>query len=396
MKTIRQISLKEKRVLIRVDFNVPLNRRLKITDDSRIVAALPTIKKVVCDGGIAIILSHLGRPTNGFEESLSLKHVVKHLSNLLNIPVAFSDNCIGKKTSLDIKKMRSGEVIVLENLRFHKEETAGSISFAKNLASLGDVYINDAFGAAHRKHASTSIIAKFFPKNKYFGFLISNELKSLKKVLTNPKRPFTAIIGGSKISGKIDVIMSLFEKVDTLIIGGGMAYTFIKALGGNIGTSLVENEKLSLAKMILASAKNKNVRLLLPVDSINAKSISNQTKTKTSNIFSINNNEMGLDIGDKSITLFKKEITKSKTLIWNGPMGVFELENFQLGTKEIGQAICLATKNGAFSLIGGGDSVAALKKFKLEGGVSYVSTGGGAMLEYLEGKSLPGIIAIEN
>ena len=396
MKNISQTSFKEKKVLIRVDFNVPLNKNLAITDDSRIVSALPTIKKVVSDGGIAIILSHLGRPKNGFEKSLSLNHIITHLSKLLNMPVKFSTDCIGEKTALDIKRMSSGEVIVLENLRFYKEEVSGDLEFAKKLASLGDIYINDAFGAAHRKHASTSVIAKFFPKNRHFGFLLNSELSSLEKVLKKPKRPFTAIIGGAKITGKIDVIISLFNKVDALIIGGGMAYTFIKALGGDVGNSLVDNKKIDVAHKILNDAKNKKVKLLLPVDSVNASALSNSVKTKTSNIFSINKEEMGLDIGDKSVAKFVEEISKSKTLIWNGPMGVFELENFQNGTKKISEAIALATQKGAFSLVGGGDSVAALKKFKLSKNMSYISTGGGAMLEYLEGKSLPGIEAIQD
>lgn len=396
MKNINTVSFKKKKVLIRVDFNLPLNENLEITDDSRMVAALPTIKKVVSDGGVAIILSHLGRPKNSFDETLSLKHVVKNLSELLDLPVSFSSDCIGEKTAADVKKMRFGGIIVLENLRFYKEEISGNIDFARKLASLGDVYINDAFGAAHRKHASTSVIARFFPKNKYFGFLLANELLSLEKVLKNPKRPFTAIIGGAKISGKIDVIISLFEKVDVLIIGGGMAYTFIKALGGDIGNSLVENDKILLAKEIITEAEKKKVELFLPVDSVNAKSVSNKEITSKSDVFSINPKEMGLDIGKKSIDKFVEEIAKSKTLIWNGPMGVFELEKFESGTKQIGEAICLATKKGAFSLIGGGDSVAALKKFNLIEGVSYVSTGGGAMLEYLEGKTLPGIVAIQH
>jgi phosphoglycerate kinase len=396
MKTIKQISLEDKRVLIRVDFNVPLSGCFNITDDSRMVAALPTIKKVISDGGKAIIMSHLGRPKNGFEEKFSLKHIVNHLSNLLETPVAFSSDCIGEKTASDVAKMNNGDVLILENLRFYHEETSGDENFAKKLALLGDVYINDAFGAAHRVHASTAIIAGFFPNNKYFGFLLNKEIESLERALSNPERPLTAIIGGAKITGKIDVITTLFEKADNIIIGGGMAYTFAKAMGGEIGKSLVEEERVVLAKQLIYEAKEKGVNLLLPIDSVNADSFNNRAKTNFSNILSIKPDYMGLDIGSKSIARFLEKIKLSKTLIWNGPMGVFEMKKFENGTKKIGEAICLATENGAFSLVGGGDSVAALKKFKLADRVSYISTGGGAMLEYLKGKHLPGVIAILN
>ncbi len=396
MSSISQLSFKGKRVLIRVDFNVPLDKNLNISDDSRIVAATPTIKKVISDGGIAIIMSHLGRPENGFEERFSLKHLVSRLSSLLKIPVSFNADCIGKNVMCDIEKMKNGSVLVLENLRFYSEEKNGDEGFAKKLADLADVYINDAFGTVHRAHSSTSVIAKFFPKNKYLGLLLHNEIKSLEKALKKPKRPFTAIIGGAKITGKIDVITALFESVDSIIIGGGMAYTFAKALGGNVGKSLVENNKINLAKKLISKAKKNGINLLLPIDSINADCFSNNANTNTSNILSIDANYMGLDIGQKSISKFSEIITQSKTLVWNGPMGVFEMAKFENGTKKIGEAICLATKNGAFSLVGGGDSVAALKKFKLENRVSYISTGGGAMLEYLEGKNLPGLIAILN
>jgi phosphoglycerate kinase len=394
MNTINQVSLKGKRTLIRVDFNVPLDENLKITEDCRMVAALPTIKKVVEDGGMAIIISHLGRPKNGFEEKFSLKHLVNHLSNLLNAPVAFSSDCVGEKTAFDVAKMNNGEVLVLENLRFYTEEKNGDEGFAKKLAELGDVYVNDAFGAAHRAHASTTMIAKFFPKNKYFGLLLAKEIGSLGKALNNPKRPFTTIIGGAKITDKINVIKSLFNNVDNLIIGGGMAYTFAKAMGGKIGKSLVENEKVVLAKQLIDEAKNKGVNLLLPTDSVNADDFNNVANTNTSNILSIDNNYMGLDIGNESIAKFSNIIKVSKTIIWNGPMGVFEMEKFENGTKQIGEAICLATENGAFSLVGGGDSVAAVHKFDFERRISYISTGGGAMLEYLEGKRLPGVVAI--
>ena len=396
MKNISDISLKGKKVLIRVDFNVPLDKHFNITDDSRIKAALPTIKKVIADGGKAIIMSHLGRPENGFEEKFSLKHTTKHLSNLLETEVGFSVDCIGEKTLSDISKMKNGDVLVLENLRFYSQEKAGDNEFAKQLAKLGDVYVNDAFGTAHRAHASTSIIANYFPNNKYFGLLLSNEINSLETALKNPKRPFTAIIGGAKITGKIDVITSLFDKVDNLIIGGGMAYTFAKAMGGNIGNSLVEDDKVALAKSLITAAKAKGVQLLLPSDSVNADDFNNNATIQYSEITNIPDGFMGLDIGSDSITHFSKVILNSKTIIWNGPMGVFEMDNFSNGTKQIGEAICKATKNGAFSLVGGGDSVAAVKQFGFAEKLSYLSTGGGAMLEYLEGKKLPGVTAIQN
>ena len=396
MKNISDISLKGKKVLIRVDFNVPLDKHFNITDDSRIKAALPTIKKVIADGGKAIIMSHLGRPKNGFEEKFSLKHTLKHLSNLLETEVGFSVDCIGENTLTDISKMDNGDVLVLENLRFYTQEKAGDIDFAKQLANLGDVYVNDAFGTAHRAHASTSIIANYFPNNKYFGLLLSNEINSLETALKNPKRPFTAIIGGAKITGKIDVITSLFDKVDNLIIGGGMAYTFAKAMGGSIGNSLVEDDKVALAKSLITDAKAKGVQLLLPSDSVNANEFNNNAIIQHSEITNIPDGFMGLDIGSDSITHFSKVILNSKTIIWNGPMGVFEMDNFSNGTKQIGEAICKATQNGAFSLVGGGDSVAAVKQFGFAEKVSYISTGGGAMLEYLEGKQLPGVTAIKN
>lgn len=396
MKNISDISLKGKKILIRVDFNVPLDKHFNITDDSRIKAALPTIKKVIADGGKAIIMSHLGRPENGFEEKFSLKHTTKHLSNLLETEVGFSIDCIGGKTLTDISKMENGDVLVLENLRFYSQEKAGDNEFAKQLAKLGDVYVNDAFGTAHRAHASTSIIANYFPNNKYFGLLLSNEINSLETALKNPKRPFTAIIGGAKITGKIDVIISLFDKVDNLIIGGGMAYTFAKAMGGNIGNSLVEDDKVALAKSLITAAKAKGVQLLLPSDSVNAKEFNNNAIIQHSEITHIPDGFMGLDIGSDSITHFSKVILNSKTIIWNGPMGVFEMDNFSNGTKQIGEAICKATKNGAFSLVGGGDSVAAVKQFGFAEKVSYISTGGGAMLEYLEGKQLAGVTAIQD
>ena len=396
MKNISDISLTGKKVLIRVDFNVPMDKHFNITDDSRIKASLPTIKKVISAGGKAIIMSHIGRPKNGYEEKFSLKHTVKSLSDLLKIEVSFSADCIGKNTLANISKMENGDVMILENLRFYKQEKLGGNEFAKQLAELGEIYVNDAFGTAHRSHASTSIIANYFPKNKYFGLLLDVEIKTLETVIKNPKRPFTAIIGGAKITGKIDVIHSLFDKVDTLIIGGGMAYTFAKAMGGSVGNSLLEHDKVDLAKNLITDAKAKGVQLLLPTDSVNADDFNNNATIQNSKIKNIPNGFMGLDIGSKSITHFSEVILNSKTIIWNGPMGVFEMDNFSNGTKKIGEAICKATQNGAFSLVGGGDSVAALKLFGFTEKVSYISTGGGALLEYLEGKKLPGVIAIED
>lgn len=395
MKNISTICLFGKKVLIRVDFNVPLDGHFNITDDSRIQAAIPTIKKVLKDGGKALIMSHLGRPKNGFEERFSLKHIVKRLSDLLETPVKFSVDCVGENTRADIDAMENGDVLVLENLRFYAEEKSGDSTFAKHLAEFADIYVNDAFGTAHRAHASTAIITNYFPNNKYFGLLLSKEISSLKKALEKPKRPFTAIIGGGKITGKIDVITSLFNIVDHLIIGGGMAYTFAKAMGGNIGNSLVENEKVELAKHLIATAKEKGVQLLLPADSVNAAAFNNDAVIQNSEITNVPIDFIGLDIGPKSIAQFTKVILNSNTIIWNGPMGVFEMENFSNGTKKIGEAVCKATKSGAFSFIGGGDSVAAVKQFGFTNKVSYISTGGGAMLEYLEGKPLPGIVAIE-
>ena len=354
MNTISNVCLKNKRVLIRVDFNVPLDENLVITDDSRMVSVLPTIKKVISDGGMAIIMSHLGRPKSGFQEKLSLKHVTNHLSFLLNRPVSFGGDCIGEKVVNDVRSMNNGDILVLENLRFYRAEQNGDEEFAKKLARLGDVYVNDAFGTAHRSHASTAVIAKFFPKNKYFGLLISKELRFLQKTLNNKKRPFTAIIGGAKIAGKIDIIKALFDKVDNLIIGGGMAYTFAKAMGGEVGNSLVENEKVVLAKQLIKEAEKRGVNLLLPTDSVNADSFSNDANTTISSILSVKKNYMGLDLGSKSIAVFSETIKKSKVIIWNGPMGVFEMSNFENGTKKIGEAVCLATESGAFSLVGGG------------------------------------------
>jgi len=396
MRSLTDVSLKEKKVLVRVDFNVPLDDDFKITDDSRILAAAPTIKLLMRKGAKIILMSHLGRPENGPENKFSLKHLISHLSAILNTPISFSNDCIGNDAQNKVNDLEIGEVLLLENLRFYSQEKAGNIKFAKQLANLADVYVNDAFGTVHRAHASTSIIAQFFPENKFFGLLLKNELDCLEKALCSAKRPFTAIIGGAKITGKIDVITSLFDKVDNLIIGGGMAYTFAKAMGGKIGKSLVEDEKVSLSKQLIEDARKKGVNLLLPTDSVNADDFNNNANTNTSNILEINSDYMGLDIGKESIIQFSKTIKNSKTIIWNGPMGVFEMEKFESGTKEIGEAICFATNNGAFSLVGGGDSVAAVKKFGFNDSISYVSTGGGAMLGYLEGRPLPGVIAIQN
>lgn len=396
MKTIDQANFAGKKVLIRVDFNVPLDDNFKITDDNRITAALPTIKKILKDGGAVILMSHLGRPKDGPTDKFSLKHIVPHLSDLLGQQVEFANDCIGQEAIDKAKALESGEVLLLENLRFYKEEEKGDAEFAKKLATLGNIYVNDAFGTAHRAHASTSIIAQFFPDAKYFGYLMASELENAEKVLNNPARPFTAIMGGSKVSDKIKLIERLLDKVDNLIIGGGMAYTFAKADGGNIGTSLVEMDKLELAKSLQQKAKEKGVKLYLPVDNVIADAFKNEANTKIAKTGEIEDNWMGLDIGPDSVEAFSKVIEQSKTILWNGPMGVFEMDNFEKGTKAVAEAIVKATENGAFSLIGGGDSAAAISKFHLTDQVSYVSTGGGALLEYMEGKELPGVKAIND
>lgn len=396
MKTIDQASFAGKKVLIRVDFNVPLDKDFNITDDNRITAALPTIKKILQDGGSVILMSHLGRPKDGPTDKYSLKHIVPHLSDLLGQQVEFANDCIGQEAIEKAKALQPGEVLLLENLRFYKEEEKGDVEFAKKLAALGNVYVNDAFGTAHRAHASTSIIAQFFPDAKYFGYLMASELENAEKVLNNPTRPFTAIMGGSKVSDKIKLIERLLDKVDNLIIGGGMAYTFAKADGGNIGTSLVEMDKLDLATSLQQKAKEKGVKLYLPVDNVVADAFANDANTRIAKTGEIEDNWMGLDIGPESVELFSKVIEASKTILWNGPMGVFEMDNFDKGTKAVAEAIVIATNNGAFSLIGGGDSAAAISKFNLTSKVSYVSTGGGALLEYMEGKELPGVKAIND
>ncbi len=387
-------NFQNKRAIIRVDFNVPLNAEFEITDDTRIRAAMPTVKKILADGGSVILMSHLGRPKTGPEDKFSLAHLIPDLEKKLTIPVKFAKDCIGKETQKLAQGLQAGEVLLLENLRFHKEETQGDEAFAKKFANLADVYVNDAFGTAHRAHASTTIIANFFPVDKLFGYVIQNELQSIDSVISASKKPFTAILGGAKVSTKITIMENLLGKVDNLIIGGGMTYTFVKAMGGEIGNSLVEEEYLDTAKAVIQKAKEAGVNLLLPIDSVNGDAFDNEANRETTDIDQVPANWMGMDIGDKTIDLFTKTIMESETLLWNGPMGVFEMNNFQKGTVEIAKAIAAATKKGAFSLVGGGDSVAAVNKYNMADQVSYVSTGGGALLEYIEGKELPGIKAI--
>jgi len=394
MKTIDDLSFKNEKVLIRVDFNVPLDKQYEITDDTRIRATLPTLNKILGDGGAIILMSHLGRPKDGPAEKYSLKHLTKHLSGLLKRPVIFSDDCIGEGASKLATNLKAGEVLLLENLRFHKEEEKGDKNFAKQLSSLGTVYVNDAFGTAHRAHASTSIIAEFFPGKKFFGYVMAGEIKNADRVLNHPEKPFTAIMGGAKVSDKILLIEQLMKRADNLIIAGGMAFTFIKAQGGNTGTSIVEEDKLDLARHILQKAKDTNVKIYLPVDAIIADKFDANAESKLSDIDKIPDGWMGLDIGQRSEELFSKIIHQSKTILWNGPAGVFEFDKFSHGTKFLAQQIAEATSKGTFSLIGGGDSAAAINKFNLADKVSYVSTGGGALLEYMEGKVLPGIEAV--
>lgn len=394
MKTIDNYNFKSKKALIRVDFNVPLNEKFEITDDSRIQAALPTINKILNDKGSVILMSHLGRPKDGPEYKFSLRHIVDHLSDVIGVNVKFAEDCIGKEAEELAGTLKEGEVLLLENLRFHKEETKGNDEFAKKLASLADVYVNDAFGTAHRAHASTTIVAKYFPDDKMFGYLIAKELKGIDKVINDVKKPFTAIIGGAKVSSKIEILNNFIDKADNIIIGGGMMFTFIKARGGKIGSSLVEDDYLTVAKEIEEKAKKQNVKLFIPEDVIIADEFSNDARHKSSDAADIEDGWMGLDIGKNSIRELSDVIEKSNTILWNGPMGVFEMPNFAAGTKKIAEAIVRATDKGAFSVVGGGDSVAAINQLKLADKVSFVSTGGGAMLEYLEGKELPGIKAI--
>jgi phosphoglycerate kinase len=394
MKTIDLFNFEGKKALIRVDFNVPLDNNSLITDNTRIMAAIPSIEKILSDNGAVILMSHMGRPKNGVEEKFSLKHLIEEISEALNRPVKFVSDCIGEEAKNTAKNLKNGEVLLLENLRFYSEEKAGDTYFAQQLASMGDIFVNEAFGTAHRSHASTSVIAKFFENNKCFGYLMSNEISMLEKIVHGGKHPITAILGGAKVSSKITIINKLMDKVDKIIIGGGMSYTFAKALGGNIGNSLVEDDKMELALCLILQAKEKGVELLIPIDSLNADTFSNNANTYVSYIDKVEDGWMGLDISEKTKAIYRQAILSSKTILWNGPMGVFEMDKFSSGTKFVANAIADATSRGSFSLVGGGDSVAAVKKFNMQDKVSYVSTGGGAMLEYLEGKELPGIKAI--
>lgn len=398
MSEFSNYNFKGQKALIRVDFNVPLNENMEITSDARMKAAVPTIKKILEDGGSVILMSHLGRPKSGPEDKFSLKHLVNHLSELLGgVNVKIADDCIGQSAVDAAAALQQGEVLLLENLRFYKEEEKGDEAFAEKLSKLGDVYVNDAFGTAHRAHASTAVIAKFFPNEKrMFGLLMEGEVNSAQKVLSESEKPFTAILGGAKVSDKILIIENLMEKATDIIIGGGMAYTFFKAQGGNIGNSLVEEDRIDIAKEILKKAKEKGVNIHLPTDSITADKFAEDANVSEAPSDNIPDGWMGLDIAQNAREQFADVIKKSKTILWNGPMGVFEMEKFQAGTKAIAEAVAEATQNGAFSLVGGGDSVSAVNKFGFDSKVSYVSTGGGAMLEFFEGKELPGIAAVNS
>jgi len=393
MKTINDINFQGKRALIRVDFNVPLDKSFNVTDDNRIRATIPTIKKILKDGGSCVLMSHLGRPKEGPEDKYSLRHTVKTAEQLLGTSVQFANDCVGDESYAQSAALKPGEVLILENLRFYKQEEKGDLAFAEKLSKHGDIYVNDAFGTAHRAHASTTIVAQFF-KDKCAGYVMAAELDNAKKVLENAARPFTAIMGGAKISDKILIIEKLLDKVNHLIIGGGMAYTFFKAMGGSIGNSLVEEDKLDLAKELIQKAKAKGVELHLPIDSIAADKFDANANTKIAINNAIEPGWMGLDIGPQALQVFSNVVEQSKTILWNGPMGVFEMEKFEKGTKGIAESVVRATEKGAFSLIGGGDSAAAVAKFGFEDKVSYVSTGGGALLEYFEGKVLPGVQAL--
>lgn len=394
MKTLDLFNFKDKKALIRVDFNVPLDENFNVTDTSRIEGAKPSILKILNDGGAVILMSHLGRP-KGVDPKDSLQHIVSEVKNVLGVDVKFVSDCVGNEVEKAVANLKMGQVLLLENLRFHPEEEKGDVKFAEQLSKLGDIYVNDAFGTAHRAHASTTIIAQFFPKTKCFGYLLAKEILSIKRVLEDSQKPVTAVLGGAKVSSKIGIIENILDKVDHIIIGGGMTFTFIKALGGNIGNSLCEDDKLDLALSILEQAKAKNVKIHLPVDAVIANDFNNNAKTQVVDINYIPDGWMGLDAGPKTNVGFSYIIAQSKTILWNGPLGVFEMPKFAKGTIELGNAIADATDEGAFSLVGGGDSVAAVKQFGFENKVSYVSTGGGAMLEMLEGKVLPGIAAIE-
>lgn len=396
MKTINDFNFNNKKAIIRVDFNVPLNDQFEVTDDNRIVAAKPTIEKIVNEGGIAILMSHLGRPKNGPEDKFSLQHIVSKVEEVLGKKVTFVKDSVGEEVEKVVAAAQAGDIILLENLRFYKEEEKGDEGFAEQLSKLGDIYVNDAFGTAHRAHASTTIVAKFFPNDKCFGFLLAKEIESINKVLHSTEKPVTAVLGGSKVSSKITIIENILDKVDHMIIGGGMMFTFIKAQGGNIGSSLVEDDKLELALEILEKAKAKSVQIHIPVDVVAADAFSNDANTQVVAADAIPDGWQGLDVGPKTLEKFNKVIMDSKIILWNGPLGVFEMEKFAAGTITLGNFIADATDAGTFSLVGGGDSVAAVKQFGLEPKMSYVSTGGGAMLEMLEGQTLPGIAAISN
>jgi len=396
MKTINDFNFNNKKAIIRVDFNVPLNDQFQVSDDNRIVAAKPTIDKIVNEGGVAILMSHLGRPKNGPEDKFSLQHIVSKVEEVLGKKVTFIKDSVGEEVEKVVAAAQPGDVILLENLRFYKEEEKGDEAFAEQLSKLGDVYVNDAFGTAHRAHASTTIVAKFFPNNKCFGFLLAKEIESIDKVLNSTEKPVTAVLGGSKVSSKITIIENILDKVDHMIIGGGMMFTFIKAQGGNIGSSLVEDDKLELALEILAKAKEKNVQIHIPVDVVAADAFSNDANTQNVPSNEIPDGWQGLDVGPKTLEQLNKVVMNSRIILWNGPLGVFEMEKFAPGTITLGNFIADATATGTFSLVGGGDSVAAVKQFGLDDKVSYVSTGGGAMLEMLEGQTLPGIAAILN
>jgi phosphoglycerate kinase len=393
--SIDNVDLKDKRVLVRVDFNVPLDENKNITDDRRITSSLPTIKKIISDGGKAILMSHLGRPKGGPDPKFSLKPVAKRLSELLNKEVKLSPDCVGEEAKKLVGQMKPGDVLLLENVRFHPEETKNDEAFSRRLSELGDVYVNDAFGSAHRAHSSTEGVTKFI-KTSAAGYLMQKELDYLGEAISNPKRPYCAILGGAKISGKIDVINNLLDKVDILLIGGGMAFTFFKAEGKEIGKSLLEEEKIDVAKELLNKLKNSKVKFYLPLDVVISDEFKNESPYKVVDVDKIPSDKMGMDIGPKTIKAFRDEILLSKTIVWNGPMGVFEMENFSKGTMEIAEALAKATNQGAVTVVGGGDSAAAISKAGLENSVSHVSTGGGASLEFLEGKELPGVIALSD
>ena len=396
MLSIDTFSFSGHKALLRVDFNVPLNDQFEVTDSTRILAAVPTIRKVVEGGGSVILMSHLGRPKNGFEDKFSLSHIVSTVEELSGLKVKFAADCIGQVAEDEAADLQAGEVLLLENLRFYKEEEKGDSAFAEKLSKLGDIYINDAFGTAHRAHASTAVIAQFFPVNKMFGYVMQGEIDAIDKVMLNPDRPLTAIMGGAKVSSKISIIENVLSKVNHLIIGGGMTFTFIKAQGGKTGSSLVEDEQLNLALSLMEKAKSMGVEIHLPVDAVIADKFANDANTKVCAVGEIPDGWMGLDIGPDSVKQFAQVIAASGTILWNGPMGVFEMASFENGTRQVADAIVEATSKGAFSLIGGGDSVAAVNQFGIAEKVSYVSTGGGALLEYMEGIELPGVAAIRS